>query len=49
MMSVIGLNNTSMHAFSSVVGIGRRSHNLLGDDKIIYLTSVVVAGSNVAS
>ena len=49
MMSVIGLINTSRHAFSSNVGIGSRSHDLLGDDMIIFLTSVVVAGSNDAS
>ena len=49
MMSVIGLINTSKHAFNSMVGIGSRSHNLLGDDMIIFLTSVVVAGSNDAN
>ena len=49
MMFVIGLINTSTHAFSSMVGIGSRSQDLLGDDMIIVLTSVVVAGSNDAS
>ena len=36
MVSVIGLINTSRHAFSSMVG----------DDMIIFLISAVVAGSN---
>ena len=49
MISVIGLINTSRHAFSSMVGIGSRSHDLLGDHMMIFLTSVVVAGSNDAS
>ena len=49
MMSVIGLVNTSRHAFSNMVGIGSRSQDLLGDDMIIFLTSVVVASSNDAS
>ena len=49
MIFVIGLINTSRHAFSSMVGIGSRSHDLLGDDMMIFLTSVVVAGSNDAS
>ena len=49
MMSVIGLINTSMHAFSSMVGFGSGSQDLIGDDMIIFLTSVVVAGSNDAS
>ena len=49
MISVIGLINMPRHAFSSMVGIGSRSHDLLGDDMMIFLTSVVVAGSNDAS
>ena len=48
-MSVIGLIKTSRHAFSSTVGSGSRSQDLLGDDMIIFLTSAVVAGSNDAS
>ena len=43
MMSVIGLINTSKHAFCSMVGSGSRSQDLL------FLTSAVVAGSNDAS
>ena len=46
---VIGLIKTSRHTFSSMVGSGSRSHDLLGDDMIIFLTSVVVAGSNDVS
>ena len=49
MMYVTGIINTSRHAFNSMVGSGSRSQDLLGDDKIIFLTSVVVAGSNEAS
>ena len=49
MVSVIGLINTSRHAFRSMVGTGSRSQDLLGDDMIIFLTSAVVAGSNDAS
>ena len=48
-MSVIGLIKTSRHAFSSTVGSGSRSQDLLGDDMVIFLTSAVVAGSNDAS
>ena len=49
-MSVIGLIKTSRHAFSSMAGSGSRSQDLLGDDDmIIFLTSVVVAGSNDVS
>ena len=40
-MSVIGLIKTSRHAFSSTVGSGSRSQNILGDDMIIFLTSAV--------
>ena len=32
-----------------MVGSGSRSQDLLGDDMIIFLTSVVVAGSNDVS
>ena len=46
MMSVIGLINTSRLAFSSIVGSGSRSQDLLGDDITIFLTSAVVAGSS---
>ena len=49
MMYVIGLINTSRHAFSSMVGTGSMSQDLLGDDMIIFLISVAVAGSNDAS
>ena len=49
MVSVIGLINTSRHAFSGMVGSGSRSQDLLGDNMIIFLTSAVVAGSNDAS
>ena len=48
-ISVIGLIKTSRHAFSSMVGSGSISQDLLGDDMIIFLTSVVVAGSNDVS
>ena len=48
-MSVIGLIKMSRHAFSSMVGSGSRSQDLLGDDMIIFLTSVVVVGSNYVS
>ena len=48
-MYVIGLVKTSQHAFSSTGGSGSRSHDLLGDDMIIFLTSAVVAGSKDAS
>ena len=48
-MSVIGILKTSKHAFNSMVGSGSRSQDLLGDDMIIFLTSVVVAGSNDVS
>ena len=48
-MSVIGLIKRSRYAFSSMVGSGSRSQDLLGDDMIIFLTSVVVAGSNDVS
>ena len=44
MISVIDLINTSRHAFSSMVGSGSSSQDLLGDDMIIFLTSAVVAG-----
>ena len=47
-MYVIGLIQTSRHAFSNTVGSGSRSQDLLGDDMIIFLTSAVVAGSNDA-
>ena len=47
-MFVIGLINTSLHAFSSMVGSGSRSQDLLGN-MIIFLTSAVVAGSTDAS
>ena len=42
-MYVIGLIKTSRHAFSNTVGNGPRSHDLRGDDIIIFLTSAVVA------
>ena len=48
-MYVIGLINMSRHAFSSVVESGSRSQDLDGDDRIMFLTSAVVAGSNDAS
>ena len=48
-MSVIGLIKMSRHAFSSIVGSWLRSHDLLGDDMVIFLTSAVVASSNDAS
>ena len=48
-MSVIGLINTSLHAFNSMVGSGSIPQDLLGDDMIIFLTSAVVAGSTDAS
>ena len=38
-----------LDAFNSMVGSGSRSQDLLGDDMIIFLTSVVVAGSNDVS
>ena len=41
MMYVIGLINTSRHAF--------RHTGLLGNDMIMFLTSVIVAGLNDAS
>ena len=46
MMSVIGLIITSRHAFSSMVGSGSMSQDLLRDDMITFLSSAVVAGSN---
>ena len=49
MMSVICLINASRHAFSSMVGSGSRSQDLLGNDMIICITSAFVAGSNDAS
>ena len=49
MMSVIGLINASRYAFSSMIGSGSISQDLLGDDMIILLTSAVVAGSNDAN
>ena len=49
MMYFIGLIKTSRHAFSSMVGSGSRSQDLLEDDMIIFLTSAVVASSNDAS
>ena len=45
----IGITKTSRHAFSSMVGSGSRSQDILGDDMIICLTSMVVAGSNNVS
>ena len=48
-MSVIGLIKASRHVFSSMVGSGSKSQDLLGDDMIIFLTSVVVAGSSDVS
>ena len=43
-MSVIGLIKTSRHVFSSMVGSGSRSQDLLGDDMIIFFASAVMAG-----
>ena len=48
-MSVIGIIKASRHASNSMVGSGSRSQDLLGDDMVIFLTSVVVAGSNDVS
>ena len=45
MIYAIGLIKTSRHAFSSMVGSGSRTQDLLGDDRIIFLTSAIVAGS----
>ena len=45
-MYVIGIINTSRHAFNSMVGRGSRSQGVLGDDMVIFLTSAVVAGTN---
>jgi len=42
MMSVIDLINASRHAFRSMVGSGLRSHDLLGYNMIIFLTSAIV-------
>ena len=41
---VIGLISESRHAFNSVVGNGSRSHDLFGEEMIIFLTSSIVAG-----
>ena len=49
MMSVIGLIDSSIYAFRSMVGSGSRSQDLLGDNMIICLTSAIVAGLNYAS
>ena len=49
MMFVFGLINTPRHAFRSMVGNGSRSQDLLGNDMILFLTSVIVAGLNDAS
>ena len=48
-MYIIGIINTSWHAFRSMVGGGSRSQDLLGDDMIIFLISLIVAASNDAS
>ena len=42
---VIGTNKTSKQDFNNSVGIGSRSHVLLGEFIIIFLTSSAVAGS----
>ena len=42
---VIETNKTSKQDFNNSVGIGSRSHNLLGEFAIIFLTSSAVASS----
>ena len=45
-MFVMGVSNTSRQDFNNLVGNGSRSQNLSWEERINFLTSSAVAGSN---